>query len=207
MPGQPVPRGMILFRRRTLYIQALLLLILAGGAFATGYFIGRGDARFDLQVEKEESEKAEVPIRGKLVYDAGGRIVEDENAVIIVLPAGKLPQKKMEISGIRPQDPPLETHKTIRRIVDELEGAFGRADASGEFYFDLPDQGKYHVLLISSHAKRPENSSVDEFHLTELEQYFTMPERLIDRYKYRWSTEEINAGFNPIEHNFGLDGK
>ncbi len=46
-----MPSGTILYRRRTLYFQALLFLLLAVGAFAAGYFVGRGDAERLLRPE------------------------------------------------------------------------------------------------------------------------------------------------------------
>jgi phage FluMu protein Com len=53
-PGEPTgDSGMILFPRRTLYIQAVLFVVLALGAFLIGYFVGRGDAKYERQLEQE----------------------------------------------------------------------------------------------------------------------------------------------------------
>lgn len=204
--GQPIPSGMILYPRQTFYLQALLFLILAAVAFGAGYFIGRGDAAYEKQVSQEQAKR--VPVEGKLIYDPGnGKIVGDEGAVIVFLPAGKTPEKTLPIGGLRPQDPlPPDSHKGAESI-RKLGGAYGRADASGNFYVVAPDQGKYRVLLISAHAVRPNDSPIEEADLAEMEKYFAMAGSLVNRYKYRWTQEEIRIDIKPIELNFGRDGK
>ncbi len=204
----PVPRRMILYPRRTLYVQGLLFVILAVVAFGSGYFIGRGDANYQEQIRQEEAAKELVWVEGQLVYKPGtGRLVGDENAVIIALREGKLPEKKMKIDGIRPRDPPLENHSTIRTIREKLDGAYVRADASGVFAMAVPDQGKYWLLIISAHAERPKQDDIDEVDLAEMDKYFTLPDHLIGRYEYRWGLKEINIGFSPIEIDFSRRGQ
>ncbi len=208
LPGQPVPQEMILFSRRTVYVQAILFLVVAATGFGAGYFIGRGDASFEMQVAYEEANRERVLIEGKLIYDPGtAKIAGDENAVIIALPDGKYPEERFSITGIRPQDPPpRESNKTIRMLV-KLGGVYCRADASGAFSMVVPQQGKYHLLLISRHAGRPKGAEIDEADLREMEEYFRLAEHLVSRYKYRWTLEEVNVGTGPIDHNFGRDGE
>ena len=206
-PGQPVPRGLILFPRRTLYVQALLFLVLAVVALTLGYLIGRGDADYQLQVEQEEAARERVPIRGELVCkSADGQVIGDENAVIIVLPEGKLPEQKLSFRNIRPRDPmpnpvPDPPPKNVR-LIRELGGQYVRADAKGDFFTVLPDQGAYRILIVSGHAERPGAADIDEIDLNEIGDYFEMPEHLIGRQQYRWMKDEINVGFNPIEIEF-----
>jgi len=206
-PGRPVPPGTILYERRTIYIQGVLFLVLAGIAFGAGYFIGRGDASFKMQADYEQANKERVLIEGRLVYNPGtAKLVGDENAVIIALPERKVPEKQFSIQGIRPQDPPpRESQKTVRQIT-ELGGAYARADASGAFSMVVPEQGKYHLLLISSHVARPKGFAIDEVDLAGMERYFRLADHLINRYKYRWTQEEYNVP-TEIEHNFGRDGQ
>ncbi len=207
LPGQPVPRGMILFGRRTVYVQAILFLIVAATGFGAGYFIGRGDASFKLRVAHEEAGRERVLVEGKLVYDTGGQFSGDEGAVVIVLPAGKFPKQRLSISGIRPQDPPpRETNKTLRTIA-ELGGGYCRADDSGAFSMVVPQQGKYQLLLISRHAARAKDTDIDEADLREMEEFFQRPDSLVSRYKYRWTLEEMGVGTDPFDHNFGRDGE
>jgi phage FluMu protein Com len=204
--GAPVPRGMILFPRRTFYVQGVLFLVLAGVSFAAGYFMGRGDARLKLQEAQEELSKVRVLVEGTLVYQPGPNQVEpDERAVVMALPLDKFPEKKLTIQGIRPSDrEPPPSHPTVRQI-RELGGTYARADEEGTFDMIVPDKGTYRVLVISAHARRPKESDIHEPDLEQLGKYFTQPDVLIGRHKYRFTEEEIDSGFNPIEIDFGRD--
>lgn len=207
LSGEPVPRGMVLFARRTLYVQAALFLVLGVVAFSLGYFIGRGDANYQAQVEQEEEAREQVPIRGTLVCKMeDGQVVADEDAVIIALPDGKRPQKKLSLADIRPRDPVLnpipDPPPRNVRLIRELGGQYARADAKGEFFMVLPDQGVYRVLIISARATRPKGANFDEIDAEEIGEYFDLVEGHIDRQQYRWTKEEINVGFSPIEIEF-----
>ncbi len=206
--GPVIPRQMILYPRRSLYLQAVLMLLLAAGAFACGYAIGRGDAAHRREIVREEAARQSVLIDGKLVYNPGtGQIAGDADAVVIALPAEKRPEKGFSIHGIRPQDsPPAESHKTVRRIV-EFGGAYARAAKSGNFDFLLPDQGAYRLLVISRHASREPGEDLDEVDLAEIQEYFPLAEQLLGRSKYRWSTERIENGFQSVEIDFGRTGQ
>jgi len=205
--GEPVPRGMVLYARRTIYVQGLLLLIVAAVFFGGGYLMGRGDAIDRREAEAEGAAKERVLVEGRVAYRPGpGQLAGDENAVIIALPDGAFPQEGISFRGIRPEDePPGENHKSLRMIA-ELGGTYARADAKGAFSMVVPDQGTYRLLIVSAHADRPAGTEIDELHLSEIQQYIELAEHLIHRHQYRWTTEEINIGFNPIEVEFGRDG-
>jgi len=205
--GRSVPQGMILFPRRSYYVQGFLFVILAAAAFGAGYLIGRGDATVEKRIEQEQAIKERILIEGKLVYEPGaGQISGDKRAVVIALPDGKCPQKTLPIQGIRPQDPPpAESQRTVR-MIRQLGGAYARANAEGDFSMVVSQQGKYHLLIISSHAARPQGVKVDEFDLAEMEKYFELADHLVNRFKYRWELKEINIGSDEIEVNFGRDG-
>jgi len=184
----------------------VLFLVLGAMAFAAGYFMGRGDVRFEQQAALEEASKERTPVEGTLTHRPGPNQVEpDERAVVVVLPADKLPEKPLIADGIRPSDPnPLKSHPSIRAI-NELGGAYVRADEKGSFYTVLPDKGEFWVLVISAHAARKKNVEIAEPDLEELGKYFSQPELLISRYKYRFTKETIDSGFNPIEIDFDLE--
>jgi len=205
-PGQPVPQDMILFPRRTVYVHGALLAIVAAVFFGAGYLMGRGDANYQQQAEAEAAAKERILVEGHVVYDLGsGQLAGDEDAVIIALPTGKFPEKPISFRGIRSVDePPGENHQSVRMIV-ALGGTYTRADVQGAFSMVVPDRGRYRLLIISAHAARPAGAEIDEFDLSEMQQYFDLPDHLVHRYQYRWTTEEINIGFNPIQVEFGRD--
>jgi len=205
--GRPVPQGMILFPRRSCYVQGFLFVVLAAAAFGAGYLIGRGDATVEKQIEQEQAGKERILIEGKLVYEPGaGQIAGDKGAVVIALPDGKYPQKTLPIQGIRPQDPsPAESQRTVR-MIRQLGGAYAKANAEGDFSMVVSQQGEYRLLIVSSHAARPQGVKLDEFDLAEMEKYFELADHLVNRFKYRWELKQINIGSDEIEVNFGRDG-
>ena len=206
-PEEQLPSGMILYPRQTLYIQGFLFVVVAAVAFGAGYFIGRGDATYEKQVAQQQAARQRVPVEGKLLYDSGKGKTGDANSVVILLPEGKPADRTLSHQGIGPQDPPpAETHRNVEKI-RKLGGAYARTGADGSFYVVVPDQGYYHVLIISGHANRPIGQDILESDLVEMEKYFSTAKQLVGRWKYRWTREEIRIGFNGIEHNFGADGK
>ena len=207
-PATPVPGGMILYRRRTLYIHGMLFVLLALVGFGAGYWIGRGNATLKLQVEHEEAVRNRVMVEGLLTWLPEPQVkAPDENAVVIALPEGKAPPKLIPMVGLRSVDPPPdESHKGVRAI-KELGGDYTRTDAKGAFAIVVPDQGRYRLLIISRHAGRKGDPFSQDADMAEIGGYFQSPELLIGRYKYRWTSEELKPGFNAIEFSFGQDGK
>jgi hypothetical protein len=197
---------MILFRRRTIYVQGVLFVAVGAVAFVAGYFIGRGDASADLSKTHEEVTRQTVLLEGRLVYDPGdGLRAGDDGAVAIALPRSANPQPPFAGQGIRPGDPELaDTQESIRRI-QQCGGAYARAGKSGVFSFVLPRPGPYHLLLISAHAVRPDDGPMDELDLKEIGEYFLQPEQLIGSFKYRWMALEIGLDAAPVEHDFDAD--
>ena len=206
--GQRVPSGMILYPRRTIYIQGLLLLLLAAVAFAGGYLIGRGGPRSERKISREKVNRERVLVEGRLSYETGdGRVAADSGAVIVALPGERLPERTLSIDGLRPRDPAATQDSESVRAIDDLGGVYARADDSGAFRVVLPEEGRYRVLLISRRTTRDGETNIDELELSEIRKYFHRAGDLIGRYKYDWDFKEIKAGCRPIEHNFGRDGE
>ena len=129
--GVPLPSDLILFPRRILYTQAALFIVVAGVAFTAGYFMGRGDAKFEKEVQQQAKARQRVLVKGRLTYRSSSeQVVGDNGAVIILLPA-ELPPQPLSVDGIRPEDePPAESHPTVSAIVG-LGGGYARADVDG----------------------------------------------------------------------------
>ncbi|MEN6496702.1 MAG: hypothetical protein ABFD16_20625 [Thermoguttaceae bacterium] len=211
-PEAPSPDASewILFRRKTIYIQGILFVVVAVVSLTLGLVIGRLSTYVapvnGAGVAGEEQEQ--VFVEGRLVYDPGkGTLVGDEDAVIVILPHDKTPAEPLPIRGLRPQDPtPSEAHRELRSL-QEFGGIYLRANAEGNFHAVLPRAGKYHLLLISRHASRPEEDLIDEVDREEIGRYFRRGEDLVGRSKYRWTLETFRPGAAPVKYGFGLDGQ
>lgn len=205
--GEPVPSDMILFPRRTFYVQAVLFLVVAGVAFGMGYFIGRGDVK-EERVQQELKQRAPqmVSVEGVLSYHPDpSRRAPDDGAVVIMLPAGKYPEKRFPIKGLGPGDSKSSEPQDTIAAIKALGGDYVRADSQGQFSLTLPDRGKYRVLVISRHAERPKDHRIEEPDLMELDRYFDQTERLIARSQYRSTVEETTDRVHHIEKDFGVN--
>lgn len=202
-----LPSGLILMPRYVVYIQGGLFLLVAVVAFAAGYFIGRGDASVEMQAVEQESQRQRVLVEGRVVYNPGtGNLAPDEGAVVIVLPDDALPERKIPVQGLRPQDPPPRESLESLSTIEALGGGFVRADETGTFSLVLPQQGRYWVLIVSRHASRAPGQRIETVDYDLLDRIFLLPEHLIGSRKYFWELRDLELGMEPVSHNFGRDG-
>jgi len=205
--GRPLPSGMILFPRRSFYVQGVLFVLLAVIGFASGYFTGRGDANFELRTEAEAAARQTTEIKGNVFHDSGAGLVADENAVVLMLPGDDFPPAPLSTSGLGTgDDPPKDTHEPLKAII-AFGGAYCKADENGFFSMVLPDLGTYRMLVVSRQAKRPGDVKLGEVDVVEIEEYLSSAKAIIGRSKYKWTTEEITARMEPFEINFGQSGQ
>ncbi len=190
----PVPSDKILFPRRMLYVEAVLYVTVAAAAFGLGYLSGRGSSPAN---GKEDAEvQMQVPVVGKVLLDP---TTGAKGAVVIVLPAGKLPgkEKRLPIAGLRPDDPPSVGDAT-RVALAEFGGNVVRVDASGDFRFRVPAAGSYHILIL---LQQVGNDSAQR-HISELEEYFDAPADLLKGCRCCWLTKDLRLDSGPIDVTF-----
>lgn len=206
--NETVSDEMVYLPRRIVFAQAWFLLATCSVAFAAGYWIGGGRPPGSPPGDGQTEAQTRVFVEGLVAWTPmPGQTAGDENAVVILLPADRPPEPPIPMTGLRPVDPmPGELHRGLRAI-KKAGGDYTRTDAEGRFGLVAPTQGRYRVLIISRHAGRVENAIVQEADFNEIGRYLQSPEMLVGRYKYQWRTEEVRAGFTPLEISFGQDGK
>jgi len=211
--GQPIPSDLILFPRSVYYHLAGLMLVLAGVCFAAGYFIGRGNANFDLMAIQRDQARQKVLIEGLVVYQpSAGANKPDSGAAVILLPSMSIveaydDEDKISIVGLRPDDvEPTDIMPSIKRLT-EIGGYYRRTDEQGKFFIHLPDTGKFELLVISHAATAAPDFDMDEVVELSIERYFSSTRDLIGRKKFRWQTIEPTPMMGSVEINFGESGK
>jgi hypothetical protein len=198
---------MILYPRRMFYVEAGLYLLVAGGALAVGFWIGRGGTRNDQQLDPDAAARSRVPVEGRIVYDPGiGKSLGDTAAVVILLPAGKYPISPWVLPPLGRTDFLDAENRATLRPIEELGGAWATADTSGNFSLFVPRRGHYRLLVVSHHATRPTTALPAESDQTELTRYFDQLDRLLRGFKYRWTLNEIDLGSGPLDVDFGRPG-
>lgn len=200
----------ILLSRRAIYMQGALFVVVGVLALGMGYLIGRGgvmEKAPDADGPSDSAAADPVLIEGRLTFEtANGETRPDRDAAIIVLPEridaeNDQDDKRIASPGIRALDsPPPQDYGSLRQIRAE-GGCYARADENGGFSIVLPDSGRYHLLLISRGATRPDGSAVDAADLEFLASRFRRPGYLVGEQDYRLSLEKFE-GRAQIEHVF-----
>ncbi|MCS7306802.1 MAG: hypothetical protein NZ602_17040 [Thermoguttaceae bacterium] len=188
--------------RRSLYLQALLIFLVGAGGFGLGYWLGRADNPARSSPPEPEKPMGPVFLEGRLFYRPEPlRVVPDEGAVAIFLPADRAPEERFITIGLRPQDPPPESSNPTIQAINRFGGAYARTSPEGSFLVQLPAPGQYYMLLISRHARRNQADVADQI-LQEMKKYFPEPKNLIDQAKFHWTSLTVRLGMPPIEHDF-----
>jgi hypothetical protein len=187
-------------RRRTLYFQAALILLMAAVGLGLGYLIGRGLGPADRAAKGD----ADVQIAGTLTFrDARGEERPDAGAVVVALPA-EVPADKagtLLVAGLGPLTP-REAGRVAEMAIEELGGRYDRADALGNFTLKLPRPGNYRLLFISRAAQRPGGEVVTAAQLREMQRYFNAPAELIGNNKYAWALRDVRDPRLAVLHTF-----
>jgi hypothetical protein len=191
----------LLIRRRTLYLQAALILLMAAVGVGLGYLVGRGIGPVD---RSKTGGDADVQIVGTLTFrNARGEAAPDFGAVVVALPAEIPPNKvgALAVTGLTPQAP-REAGRIAEMAIEELGGKYERCDALGNFALKLPKPGSYRLLFVSRGAARPAGEVVTEAQLREMQRYFNAPADLIGRNKYFWALHDVRDSRLAVLHSF-----
>jgi hypothetical protein len=197
----PVPSDKILVPRRMLYVEAVLYVTVAATAFGLGYLAGRGGSS---AVNKEDADvQKRVPVEGKvLLRPRDGATRGDEGAVIIVLPAGKSPAKRLPITGLQLSDSPPVVGDATSVALTEFGGAVAWANASGAFTLFVPAAGSYNILILSRQATGAPVAPLQKPDISELGKYFDAPADFWQRRCCGWLTKDLLLGAAAINAEF-----
>ena len=195
----PVDRTKVAVPRNILYMQGVLLGVVAWVAFALGMILG---GCFQ-QPAASPAEHQPATLTGKLTYTTiDDQPAPDVGSVVLVLPVDKKPDEKVAIDGLRPDEPPPCKNHLAVAAIQSLGGEYARADTNGEFEVNLARSGRYYVLLVSGNAKCKRNELPKRTDLVQMGRYLLLASELIGQNKYRWTREGIR-GSTPLKFEFG----
>lgn len=195
-PPPTVDQTKLAVPRTVIYLQGILLGVVALVAFVLGILVGSGTTSNTPQNPRERPFR----LSGAVTYEGATRgTLPDDGAVVLILPVGSLPERdgKIPIAGIGPDDPTPPVDSPALGILSDIGGAYARADAEGRFRATLPRLGKYYVLVLSRN-KRPQPSATGSDPLNEqrrrqlgqLGNYVDDAAGLLSKYLYDWREEE-----------------
>lgn len=176
--------------RYVLYLQGGLLAVVALVAFTIGLLAG---GAILTQPPTTAAAQACV-IQGSVTYASGPRNLPDEGAVIAIIPQTQSkPDEKAPVAGLRPDDPtPGDTHRGIA-ILQSLGGGYTRADANGRFQVQLPDRGRYLVLVVSSRSQVRSIEEIQTGDILKLGPFFDNAADLLGNHRYQLTQESFRG--------------
>jgi phage FluMu protein Com len=174
--------------RRLLYLQGILLGVVALAGFALGVLTGTGASSVAVI-----HEPVSCVVFGRIALKTASEdTIMDRGAVAMIFPQGARPETKLEIVGLRPRDPePRDDHPAILAI-RSLGGDYARADQDGAFRLRVPDRGKYFVLVISA-SRRGTGDEIPRTIRAQLGRFFQLDPDLFAGYDYRWQEETVRG--------------
>jgi phage FluMu protein Com len=196
-------------RRWRIALAVVAVLAAIAAAFGGGYLLGRRTAETAARRTAPAASAAAknlVTIQGRILYETdSGQPTADDNAAVIVLPDKKISAILPPTDDLSPTSPAPEEGHWLLSLLHQFGGGYARADSKGQFHLELAHPGAYRLLVISRHARRDNDTAIDEADLDEMRQWIATIGRTIGREKYYWMKQTISDGGMAFQFSFGQD--
>jgi len=190
-PATAVTIERVSIPRNILYLQGILLALVAIVAFVFGILVGGGSSTAPEQVSGQPCN-----VGGHVRYlTQNGAEIPDEGAVVIIVPQDAHPtiEQRAAVEGLRPSDPhPQENHPALQAI-RKLGGAYARTDQNGAYDLRLPTAGQYFVLVLSRNRYRDAAENPVRADLAQIGGYFLPATDLLGDHRYEWRSVSVRV--------------
>ncbi len=180
--------------RRIVYFQAALLGIIATTFFVFGMMVGTLTSRYSVQPEIIDCE-----VNGTVSIQTEEGRVGDAGAVVMLLPANRTPERRMNPRTIHPDDFD-STDNPIITTIQELGGAIVRTNAEGKFSVVVDSPNKYDVIVVSKNSAT--DGSFTKKQMATVSTYFMPVETLRDGKAIYTSTIRVEGKSKRLDVNF-----
>lgn len=185
-----IDRDSLAVPRRVLYLQGVLLGMVAIVCFTLGVIVGGATNSGPTSQGPRIARPCQVS--GSVAFkDRRKETTPDDGSVVILLPQDARPDEKTQVLGLRPDDPTPDGSHSALAAIRSLGGDYARADTDGRFKLRVADTGPYFVLFISRNNKRKSGETLKTADLAQLGRYFSDAADLIGENRYRWTVERI----------------
>lgn len=205
--GQSTPEKPVAVKSRRQPIRWRSLLsapvigMLAGAlllGFGLGYLTGGGTSGESAPVSNGNGSEttpttaaagdhAEVAVKGRITYkNEDGDSRPDRQARVLVFPAKRVGQRKLDVTGLRASDAP-DDFRSAAAAFRALGGDVALVDDKGQFELLLPAAGNYQILVLSNYQPRDTEEAIAAPLMNLLSQYFDRPEQLLGRVAYHFA--------------------
>lgn len=188
--GHRLDPGKLAVSRSVIYLQGILLAVVAFVFFVLGLMVG-------TQSRPTQSPQTlrQVPcvLTGQVTFRQGSERLPDHGSLIFVLPAEEVPELKARAEDFPLGDVAPDPSSTSAQTLQELGGGYARANAQGRFRIRLPASGSYFVLCVSRNLRRTAGEDPGKRDLAQMGRYFLPPTDLIGDQTYRWSVFRLSG--------------
>ena len=197
----PVDVNKVAVPRRVIYLQGILLSLVAISCFSFGMLVGKQSD----SVASRQLDSRPCLVQGLVSYTArGGPRLPDDRSVVIVIPERLQLDEKWSHRdlGITEQPPDTNRHPDIL-LLREAGGNHAWTNARGEYRIQLAETGDFFFLFLSRHHSRPEDFTHDRKQLAQIGRYFDSAIDLLADKSYHWQRvtfhqdATLDADFSP----------
>ncbi len=188
----PVDANKVAVPRKVIYLQGILLSLVAISCFSLGMLVGQQNSA----LSNRSAPSQPCLIQGLVSYTSNaGQRMPDDRAVIIAIPETlKLDEKLNHRElGVTEHPPDTNRHPDIL-LLRTAGGNHVWSNARGEYRIQLTQTGNYFFLFLSRHRARPENFVHDRKQLAQIGRYFESAIDLLGNKSYHW--ERVNIEKN-----------
>lgn len=185
---EPADQAVVTVPRRVIYLQGVLLGLVALVFFVFGLMVGARSTSNPAQPAGTMC-----VVSGSVSYtDATGRVWPDAGSVVVLVPATLRPDEKASAEGLAPGEPFADhmAHPGLL-IIRALGGDYARVDAQGRYRMRSVPAGRFFLLIVSAHARRSNQTELRAEDLAEMGRYFTPATHLVGPFRYRWQETEL----------------
>lgn len=192
---------------------------IAAVVFAAGFWAGRitalqpersGDPTTTQSVPDSDSQPPAAAasddrtpaIRGRITWRTeSGEVRPDVGARIIVLPVERDGSSLIPSAGLQRDSGEVDrelTHTMIR----QLGGDFQTTDDSGQFSIELPNAGRFHLIVLSNALPRDDGADITDVE-SVVSRYFDRPPVVLGRVQlYLDEVQYSGTGTTPWDYSF-----
>ena len=185
----PVDANKVAVPRKVIYLQGILLSLVAISCFSLGMLVGQQNSA----LSNRSAPSQPCLIQGLVSYTSNaGQRMPDDRAVIIAIPETlKLDEKLNHRElGVTEHPPDTNRHPDIL-LLRTAGGNHVWSNARGEYRIQLTQTGNYFFLFLSRHRARPENFVHDRKQLAQIGRYFESAIDLLGNKSYHWERVTI----------------
>ena len=184
----PVAKGAMQVSRWIVYVQASLLGVVAATFFMFGLMVGN----FTAAPKPTDQMTIAARVSGHIYYQRGEQQYGDEGAVVLLLPADKVPADKLDPEAIAP-DTFLALNNPSRELIESIGGAIVRVEADGSFKASIKGPGKFWMLVVSNAQDQRDEDELTKEQIANLGAYVYPVDAVINGRAYQFKEFTVKS--------------